>query len=290
MKKIQILSAAAFAACVVSCGPKAAQTERTATLTEDSLARVIEAKDSIINDAFNSIGEISANINQIAEREKLVVRQTSAGGELAKPVREQVAENVAAIGELLDRNRTAIARLQASARKLQAANVKIDALQTLIAQMQEQVDQKNAQLAALTDQVKALKVEVEALGHTVSNLENDKAELQNTVADQDAQLHVVYYIVASDKELVRKDIVDKRGMIGRTRVVSDNATMEDFTRADDRTVERIPIGHAKVRIVTSHPENSYMLVKDSKDVVDELVITDGQAFWKNSRILVVSHK
>lgn len=290
MKKIQILSAAAFAACVVSCGPKAAQTERTTTLTEDSLARVIEAKDSIINDAFNSIGEISANINQIAEREKLVVRQTSAGGELAKPVREQVAENVAAIGELLDRNRSAIARLQASARKLQAANVKIDALQTLIAQMQEQVDQKNAQLAALTDQVKALKVEVEALGHTVSNLENDKAELQNTVADQDAQLHVVYYIVASDKELVRKDIVDKRGMIGRTRVVSDNATMEDFTRADDRTVERIPIGHAKVRIVTSHPENSYMLVKDSKDVVDELVITDGEAFWKNSRILVVSHK
>ncbi|MDE5945577.1 MAG: hypothetical protein K2G93_08365 [Rikenella sp.] len=291
MKKIQILGLAAVAACVVSCGSQSVQSDRTAqSMTEDSLTRIIEAKDSIINDAFNSIGEISANINQIAEREKLVVRQTSAGGELAKPVREQVAENVAAIGELLDRNRTAIARLQASARKLQAANVKIDALQTLIAQMQEQVDQKNAQLAALTDQVKALKVEVEALGHTVSNLENDKTELQNTVADQDAQLHVVYYIVESDKELMRKDIVDKRGFIGRTRVVSDNASMEDFTRADDRTLERIPIGHAKVRIVTAHPENSYMLVKDSKDVVDELVITDGQAFWKNSRILVVSHK
>ncbi|MDE6070904.1 MAG: hypothetical protein K2F92_08615 [Alistipes sp.] len=66
--------------------------------------------------------------------------------------------------------------------------------------------------------------------------------------------------------------------------------MEDFTRADARTLERIPIGHAKVRIVTSHPENSYMLVKDSKEVVDELVITDGEAFWKNSKILVVSHK
>lgn len=287
MKKILIF--AAVATLFASCGPKSEKPDATA-LANDSLSQVIAAKDSIINDAFNSIGEIAANINQIAEREKLVTRQTSAGGELTKPVREQIAENITAISELLDKNRATIARLQVSAKKLKEANVKIDALQTLIAQLQEQLDQKNAQLAALTDQVKALKIEVEALGHTVSNLESDKTELQGTVADQDAKLHTVYYIVASDKELVAKDIVDKKGFIGRTRVVSDNASMADFTKADDRTVERIPIGKAKVKIVTSHPEKSYMLVKGAKDVVEELVITDKDAFWKNSKMLVVSHK
>ena len=287
MKKVLVLAAAA--ALFASCGPKAEKPDTTA-MVNDSLAQVVAAKDSIINDAFNSIGEIAANINQIAEREKLVTKQTSAGGELTKPVREQIAENITAIGELLDKNRATIARLQVSANKLQAANVKIDALQTLIAQLQEQLDQKNAQLVALTDQVKALKVEVQALGHTISNLENDKAELQGTVADQDARLHTVYYIVASDKELKEKEIVDKKGLIGRTRVVSDNASMDNFTKADDRTVERIPIGKAKVKIVTAHPENSYMLVKGAKDVVEELVITDKDAFWKNSKMLVISHK
>lgn len=287
MKKVLVLAAAA--ALFASCGPKAEKPDTTA-MVNDSLAQVVAAKDSIINDAFNSIGEIAANINQIAEREKLVTKQTSAGGELTKPVREQIAENITAIGELLDKNRATIARLQVSANKLQAANVKINALQTLIAQLQEQLDQKNAQLAALTDQVKALKVEVQALGHTISNLENDKAELQGTVADQDARLHTVYYIVASDKELKEKEIVDKKGLIGRTRVVSDNASMDNFTKADDRTVERIPIGKAKVKIVTAHPENSYMLVKGAKDVVEELVITDKDAFWKNSKMLVISHK
>lgn len=287
MKKVLVLAAAA--ALFASCGPKAEKPDTTA-MVNDSLAQVVAAKDSIINDAFNSIGEIAANINQIAEREKLVTKQTSAGGELTKPVREQIAENITAIGELLDKNRATIARLQVSANKLQAANVKIDALQTLIAQLQEQLDQKNAQLAALTDQVKALKVEVQALGHTISNLENDKAELQGTIADQDARLHTVYYIVASDKELKEKEIVDKKGLIGRTRVVSDNASMDNFTKADDRTVERIPIGKAKVKIVTAHPENSYMLVKGAKDVVEELVITDKDAFWKNSKMLVISHK
>lgn len=145
-------------------------------------------------------------------------------------------------------------------------------------------------MAALTDQVKALKVEVEALGHTVTNLENDKAELQETVADQDAELHTVYYIVASDKELKEKEIVTKKGFIGRTRVMNDNASLANFTKADNRTVERIPIGKAKVTIVTAHPENSYMLVKGAKDAVEEIVITDKDAFWKNSKILVVSYK
>lgn len=287
MKKILILAATAVS--FASCDSKTGTPDPMAQ-ANDSLVQVIAAKDSIINDAFSNIGEIADNINRIAERENLIARQTSAGGELTKPVKEQIAENIVAISELLDKNRATIARLQVSAKKLQAANVKIDALQTLIAQLQEQLDQKNAQLAALTDQVKTLKIEVEALGHTVSNLENDKVELQETVADQDAQLHTVYYIVATDRELVEKDIVDKKGFIGRTRVVSDNASMADFTRADDRTVERIPIGKTKVRIVTSHPENSYMLVKGSKDAVEELVITDKNAFWKNSRMLVISHK
>lgn len=287
MKKILIC--AAVAALFASCGPKSAAPDSMA-LANDSLSQVIAAKDSIINDAFNSIGEIAANINRIAEREKLVTVQASAGGELTKPVKEQIAENIAAISELLDKNRATIARLQVSAKQLKDANVKIEGLQTLIAQLQEQIDQKNAQLAALTDQVKALKVEVESLGHTVANLENDKTELQGTVADQDARLHTVYYIVGDDKELMQKDIVDKKGFIGRTRVVSENASMDDFTKADDRTVERIPIGKTKVRIVTSHPEQSYMLVKGAKDVVEELVITDKTAFWNNSKILVISHK
>lgn len=286
MKKFLILAAVAtlFAACGTGNKPD------PMAMANDSLAQVITMKDSIINDAFNSIGDIAANINQITEREKLVTNQASAGGELTKPVKEQIADNIAAISELLEKNRVTIARLQASAKKLKDANVEIGALQALVAQLQEQLAQKDAQLASLTDQVRALKVEVESLGHTVANLEGDKAELQGTVADQDAQLHTVYYLVATDKELVKKDIVDKKGFIGRTRVVSDNASMADFTKADDRSVERIPIGKAKVKIVTSHPESSYMLVKGAKDVVEELVITDKEAFWKNSKMLVVSHK
>ncbi|WP_300829431.1 hypothetical protein [uncultured Rikenella sp.] len=288
MKRLLILGA--VATLVAACGPKQNAKPDPLVVANDSLSQVIAAKDSIINDAFNSIGEIAASIDRIAEHERLVTAAAASGTELSKPMKERVAENITAISELLDKNRAAIARLQVSADKLKEARVQIGGLERLITQLQEQLDQKNTQLASLTDQVKALKVEIAALGHTVTNLEQDKTELQGAVAEQDAQLHTVYYIVGKEKELLDDQIIDKKGFIGRTRVMNDQAKLDDFTVADDRVIERIPIGKNRVRIVTIHPETSYILIKGDNNQIEELVITDKDAFWQNSRMLVISHR
>ncbi len=288
MKRLLILGA--VATLVAACGPKQNAKPDPLVVANDSLSQVIAAKDSIINDAFNSIGEIAASIDRIAEHERLVTAAAASGTELSKPMKERVAENITAISELLDKNRAAIARLQVSADKLKEARVQIGGLERLITQLQEQLDQKNTQLASLTDQVKALKVEIAALGHTVTNLEQDKTELQGAVAEQDAQLHTVYYIVGKEKELLDDQIIDKKGFIGRTRVMNDQAKLDDFKAADDRVIERIPIGKNRVRIVTIHPETSYILIKGDNNQIEELVITDKDAFWQNSRMLVISHR
>lgn len=288
MKRLLILGA--VATLVAACGPKQNAKPDPLVVANDSLSQVIAAKDSIINDAFNSIGEIAASIDRIAEHERLVTAAAASGTELSKPMKERVAENITAISELLDKNRAAIARLQVSADKLKEARVQIGGLERLITQLQEQLDQKNTQLASLTDQVKAMKVEIAALGHTITNLEQDKTELQGAVAEQDAQLHTVYYIVGKEKELLDDQIIDKKGFIGRTRVMNDQAKLDDFTAADDRVIERIPIGKNRVRIVTIHPETSYILIKGDNNQIEELVITDKDAFWQNSRMLVISHR
>lgn len=284
MKKIFMVLM--LASMFVACGTGAKVDKLTNT--NDSLQNAVLQKDSIINDAFSSISEIAENINRITDREKLITAQ--AVGEISKPVKVQIADNINAINELLEKNRVTIARLQASASKLKEANVRIDALQTLVEQLQEQLQQKDAQLAQLSDKIKSLNIEVAALGRTVVNLESDKSDLQDTVVEQQTQINTVYYIVGLEKELVKKDIIDKKGFIGRTRVVSDNASMTDFTKGDARTTERIAIGKTKAKIVTSHPEKSYMLVMGAKNVVEELVITDKEAFWSNSKMLVVSYK
>lgn len=284
MKKIITLVALAalFAACGTGKSTKNAQA--------DSLAQVVILKDSLINDAFNSLSDIAANLTQIAEREKLITNQTSGSGELSKSTKDQIAENIAAISGLLEKNRETISRLQTSTNRLREANVQIESLQKLVAQLQEQLNQKDTQLAELAEQVKSLKIEIAALGRTVTDLEGDKAELQGTLADQDAALHTVYYIVGQEKELMKNDIIDKKGFIGRTRVLGDNADMAEFTKSDSRTLERIPIGGKRVKIVSGHPESSYTLVMSDRNTVEELVINDKDAFWKSSKILVVSHR
>ncbi len=284
MKKTLLLLVSA--ALLVSCGEGRKNQELSAS--NDSLQNVVAQKDSIINDAFTSISEISANIDLITQREKIVSTQTN--GELTKSVKEQISDNITAIGQLLEKNRAEIARLQSASKQLKAANVKIDGLQKLVAQLQEQVRSKDAQIAQLSEKLQALNIEVGALQQTVSGLESDKAQLNTTVAAQDSALHNVYYIVGSDKELIAKQIIDKKGLIGRTRVLGENASMNGFTKVDYRKLEHIPIGKAKVRIVTSHPDNSYLLVKSDKEVIKELVITDKKAFWDHSKVLVISHK
>lgn len=284
LKRISIITL--LAAIFVACGDQA-QVQNLAT-SKDSLLTIVAQKDSIINDAFSSISDIAANIDQITQREKIVT--TQAVGDLSKSAKAQINDNINAINELLEKNRITISRLQGSANKLKAANVKIDALQKLIEQLQAQIQNKDAQLAQLSDKIKTLNVEVAALGRTVVNLETDKAQLEGTVTEQENTINTVHYVIGVEKELIKKDIIDKKGFIGKTRTVSDNATMTDFTKADARTLERIPVNKAKIKIVTNHPTNSYMTVMGDDKVVQEIVITDKAAFWSNSKILVVSHK
>ncbi len=284
MKKLLIL--AGIAAMATACGPSKQQQQLQSS--NDSLWTVVYQKDSIINEAFGDISQIAANIQEITNREKIVT--TQAQGDITKPVKEQIADNIAAINKLLEQNRQTIQRLQASTSQLKAANVKIDALQKLVDQLQAQIEQKDGQIAELTKQVEALNIQVEALGRTVLTLEGDKSALQSTVSQQDAELHTAYYVVGQEKTLLQQEIIDKRGFIGRTRVLGNATDMQDFTRIDVRKVDRIKIGHKRPKIVSSHPADSYMLVVDDEGVTEELVITNREQFWSNSRILVISYR
>lgn len=268
---------------VSSCGDKAKMTKLGDQ--KDSLALVVAMKDSIINDAFINIDEISTSLSQIAQRENLVTKQSSS--EITPTTKEQINENIAAISDLLEKNRLSIKRLNATAAKLKAANVEIDGLQKLVASLQQQLVDKNAQIEEMAEQLKALNIEVAALTNSVRGLEENKAELEGDVAQKTEELNTVHYIVGNEKVLIEEKILDKQG---GSKVLGDGADFSKFTKGDRRQIERINIAGKKVKVVSSHPQSSYMLVMGAKNMVEELVITDKDAFWKNSRVLVVSYK
>ncbi|MBF1366568.1 MAG: hypothetical protein HXN14_00005, partial [Porphyromonadaceae bacterium] len=97
---------------------------------------------------------------------------------------------------------------------------------------------------------------------------------------QEKELNTVRYCVGTSSDLKEMNLI-KSG-----RVVTENANMSYFTKPDLRELSQLPLFSRKARLLTVHPASSYELVPGSdKQLV--LYIKNAQAFWSNSKILVV---
>ena len=104
-------------------------------------------------------------------------------------------------------------------------------------------------------------------------------------------LHTAYFVVGKSNDLQDAKIIDRKGGllgIGRTSKLSQDFDNSKFTRIDYTVTNNIAI-NSDMKIVTSHPTNSYTLEKDTKDndLVKNIVITNPELFWSASKYLVV---
>lgn len=284
---LSLMAAAAMAAVAcTSCVSK--QTAARVETQRDSLAVVVSEKDSLIHLVFDDINAISENLAMIKSRENLITVAGESEGS-RRPI-EEINNDIAAIDRLLQENKTKIASLQRSAVLLRKANLRIDGLEKMIADLNQQLADKRSEVEQLRENLARMGVQVETLTEEVAqrsaqieDLSSEKVELQN-------QLHTVYYIVGSEKELRDAQIINKQGFIGRTLTVGTTANLDSFTAADSRLLTEIPVGHKKATVVSSHPEDAYELVSNVDKTVEKLLITDPARFWESSKILIVSYK
>ena len=277
-----LFAAAAFTSCVSRQAALQTESQR------DSLAVVVGQKDSLINLVFADINAISENLALIKSRENLItVAGTSEGSR--RPV-EEINNDIAAIDRLLQENKAKIASLQHAAAQLRKANLRIEGLEKMIADLNGQLADKRSEIDQLRDELARKGIEVETLTEEVAqrdarveSLSDEKLELQN-------QLHTVYYIVGSEKELRDAQIINKQGFIGRTLTVGATPNLDSFTLADSRLLTEIPVGQKRVTVVSSHPEDAYELVTDGDKNVEKLLITDPVRFSESSKVLIVSYK
>lgn len=285
--KLSLLPILALAGLVLSsCVSR--QTAVVADSRADSLARVVQAKDSLINAVFADINAIAENLALIKSRENIITLSDNAEGG-RRPV-EEIRNDIASIDRLLEENRAKISSLQRSAAQLRKANLRIESLEKMIAGMEVQLTEKRAEIDTLRQALARKGVEVEALTAAVAerdarveSLSDEKVELQD-------QLNTVYYIVGSEKELRDAQIINKQGFIGRTLTVGNTPNLESFTQADSRLLTEVPVGRKRATVVTSHPDDTYQLVTDADKQVVKLVIDDPVRFWESSRILIISYK
>ena len=162
--------------------------------------------------------------------------------------------------------------------RMEARDAEIDSLRTHIGEM-------NLRIAELNE-------EVEARGALVEALFEERDHLVNTIDAKTVEMNTAYYILASQKELIRDQVIVKKGFIGRTLTLNETPNLALFTPADMRLFKTVPIGQKGVTVVTTHPEGSYWLVESEtrRNEVESLVILDAEKFWSLSKILVISYK
>ena len=285
MKKSLLLIVCA--AMLVSCeqlfkGSK--MSEEDAKL--DSLQSLLDQKDTELNEMMDAFNEIQEGFDAINEAEgRVYLLSANAEGNDTKA---NIAENMEFIENTLLENRRKIEDLQ---QKLKNSSVNASKMQAAINKLTEQLEQKTKELDDLRQQIAERDIKIVELGQSVEKLKTEntqvkaESEMNAEIAkNQDAQLNTAYYLFGTNKELKKHRILVD-GDVLKTK----DFDADYFTKIDIRKVNVIPLNSKYAKLLTTHPEGSYSLLKDSKGEYT-LRITNASEFWSVSKYLVIRVK
>ena len=295
MKKLMLLAVCALT--LASCDQKSAT--NPAMIQNDSLRSVIEARDKEINDMLGTLNEIQEGFRVINEAEdRVTVAQTGENGSSQSAV---LKENVQFIAQRMAENRELIKKLQQQLRetgfKGEQMKKALDHLTVQLAEKDKELKQLRADLESkniliaeldktitnLNEDVATLTTEKENLTTEKENLTAENASKAQTISTQDAQLNTAWYAFGTKKELKAQNVLSKGD------VLRSSFNKGYFTKIDIRVEKEFKLYSKSVKVLTSHPSNSYNL---SKDVNGQYVlgVTDPNTFWSTSKYLVVQVK
>jgi hypothetical protein len=288
MKKYLFLPSVMILLLTFGCNQE--KVERLQT-QKDSLIAVSKEKEANLSEFVAAFNEIQANLDSIKQKE-MVIDKSAKFGEVKGSRKAQIQSDIAYIYSLQVKNRKLVADLTA---RLNKSNKHSAELEKMVDNLSKTVTEKDIQIAALTDdlgklhqQAKELDQKVTSLGTTVDSLNTETARRTQIIEEQTAELNTAYYVVGTNKELKSKKIITPTGGflgIGRTKELTPNADMSNFTKIDITESKEIPLMTRKFSFVTSHPKSSYRIEGTEKS--DTLVILNPDEFWSMSKALVI---
>lgn len=288
MKKIFIILVTVVTS--FSCGGPSGEltTQQLLDKQKDSMQLILVERDSMLNDVLITVSDVAATLNNIKRQENLL----TTNAELGKSSQDQIKEDLVTIQNVLEENRKTIARLEGTSRKLKAANQNITGLTKLVEELKSQLEERDNRIESMMANIDGLNKEVNRLNTEVATVTSSNTAMRQELDVKTEQLHTVYYIVGTEKELLSKGIIVKEGVIFKTAIVNPDIDLALLTKTDYRNIDSITIGAKNVDVIGEFPTTSYTLTNPNevKKYAEKLVIKDKDTFWGTSKILVISHK
>lgn len=283
MKKIIIIAAAiGMAACNSAPTVPADEVERQ----RDSLQTIIDNQSEELNDFMASFSQIQEGLQQMSEAEGRVTVANS-DPELTNS-KETIRENMEFLSSTMQQQRDMIAKLR---EKLQTSSLNVDKMKQALDNLQSQLDTQTARVQELQAQLAERDETIALQGATIAQqdeaITRQSEEIEKkaaTVAAQDKALNEAWYVFGTKSELKAQKIIDSGELLK-----SDRFNKDYFTKVDIRNTRDIKLYSKNAKLLTSHPDGSYILKADANGEY-ALKITDPQKFWSLSRYLVIQVK
>ena len=237
--------------------------------------------DSIVNLYALYLQKIKENINEI-NRQELLINKAKNNPDFFKKDTSDIIESIKILSKKLQENESMIMALNNAVSQEKSKN----------SQFASKVSALNEEIAKSNREVYFLREELNSLNASFESIFN-KYKLQNqTINKLSKKLNEVAYVVGSKLELLENGILTKSGGIigiGKTRKLNSDLNTNYFTYVSKYDLKSIQLGYKTVRIITSHPSNSYKWF-NKNEVIDSLVILNQKDFWNNSKFLVLEVK
>lgn len=256
------------------------------------------ATESYLNQTFETI---ESNLTEIRMREGIIesnLENPETTGNLSPE--EKIQNEIQIIESIMEKNRALIADLNL---KVDSQNADLIKYKKTISQTNKRLEEFKQEVANLMAINEGLQTDLATAKNNYSNLESDyqtkideinsKSQIINEqlseLQKRELEMNTVFYTVGDFKELNEENLVEKEGGvlgIGSTKVLANTLDQKKFVKVDRRDLKVIPINGKKVDLVTKHDITSYEIVMKNGRA-DKLVINNPEAFWRDSKYLVI---
>lgn len=255
----------------------------------DSLKLFLVERETSMNEYMTYFNDIERNLDSVTAKQGIIALNSDKQIELKRTQRERINDAIAGINELMDLNYKTIETLK---KKLKNSGYNNAQLEKTVMMLNEDLALKTQELADLNTRLESMNAQIAQLQTSVEILNEENMTQSKNLSDKTTALHTAFYVVGKSKELQTSKIIDKEGGllgIGRTPKLNQNIDNSKFTQIDYTKMNTIPINDDNVKIVTTHPSDSYKLDKDSndKDMIKNLIVIDPEKFWSASKYLVI---
>lgn len=284
MKKI-VLALSLLLLALSSCDYET-QAYKKLKFEKDSVLNVQALQSAEMDEYLSIIQDVDSGFELIREtQEYLSVSASEEGGTPTAALRTRITDDMLMISEIMQDNQDRIDELE---QKLEEGKLQSDKWRRSVYRLQASLKKKNNEIMLLQADLEqrnyvidSLLVENQMVSRRALSLEEENLQNQKMLSDQDSVMHQAYYIVATKKE-IKADNLDpkKRKSAYRTSL---------FTPVDLRDFKQLATYSRSVKVLSKHPENSYVLKKGS-DKNYTLYIKNATDFWSISKFLVVKAK